>query len=74
MTLLTAESITNGLKSRLGKIWGRKMEFSKTSDIVECIHTVVEKVTFVEVSYDFCLVWAVLLVFCWIFGFISVLV
>ena len=50
------------------------MEFSKTSDIVECIHTLVEKVTFVEVSYDFCLVWAVLFVFCGIFGFISVLV
>ena len=63
MTLLTAESITNGLKSRLCKISRRKMEFSKKSNIVECIHTLVEKVTFVEVSYELCPIWAFLLVF-----------
>ena len=38
MTLLTAESTTNGLKSRLSTIWRRKMEFRKKSNIVECIH------------------------------------
>ena len=73
MTLLIAESIKNRLKSKLPQIRGRKLEFRTNSNIVQCIHIPVEEFTFHEVLYDSRLSWAFLLVFCRLFGFISVL-
>ena len=64
ITLLTAESITNGLKSRLCKIWRRKMEFRKKSNIVECIHSLLLS--------RFHMTFALFGLFCWFFaGFLA---
>ena len=50
------------------------MDFSTNSNIVECVQMFVEEFTFDDVSYDPRLSWAFMLVFCGLFGFISVLV